>query len=262
MNEIFEVVNIETHNFCNRKCLFCKFGQPEHKIHKNFLSIDIIEKISQELTDLKFDGRVHLTGINEPLMDERIFDIISKFKDLKAQKSVTTNGDYLNVDLLTKLEQSGLTHLNISIYSDEHYEKIKKNCEGWNYGIVDMRDNQKRIYNILSNRAGSLDLSKVLDQEIIQIKSKLSKDRGCSRPSQYITITHTGEVILCPEDMYASCVMGDLNKNSLIEIWNNEKFKKYRTILKKEGRKNLNPCKNCNFNGRKTKEKGKELRKL
>jgi radical SAM protein with 4Fe4S-binding SPASM domain len=224
--------------------------------------MDIIEKISKELVSLNFEGRIHFTGINEPLMDKRIFDILSKFKSLKAKKSITTNGDYLNDSFLSKLAECGLTHLNISVYSDEHYEKIKNNCLGWNYGIVDMRPNQKRLYNVLSNRAGSLDLSGLLDKEMIQIKTKLSIERGCSRPSQYITVAYTGEVILCPEDMYASCVMGNLNDNSLLEIWNNEKFLHYRETLKKEGRKNLNPCQNCNFSGRKTKEKGKELHRI
>jgi radical SAM protein with 4Fe4S-binding SPASM domain len=261
MTELFEVVNIETHNLCNRSCAFCKFGQQE-KRKASYISMSIIDKISAELVDLKFNGRVHFTGINEPLIDKRIFEIISRFKNIAAKKSMTTNGDYLNEESLSKLKDSGLTHLNISIYSDDHYDKIKQSCFGWNYGIVDMRPNHERLYNVLSNRAGSLDLSGLIGNELVQIKNKLSKDKGCSRPFQYTTIIHTGEVILCPEDMYASCIMGDLNKNSLLEIWNNEKFLHYRETLKKEGRKNLNPCQNCNFSGRKTKEKGKELHRI
>jgi radical SAM protein with 4Fe4S-binding SPASM domain len=262
MSEIFEVVNIETHNLCNRKCSFCKFGQSKENISASFMPIDIIEQISSELSELKFEGRVHFTGINEPLIDKRITEIISKFKCLSGKKSLTTNGDYLDDEMLARLEESGLTHLNVSVYSDDHYEEIKKNCEGWSYGIVDMRMNQQRIYNVISNRAGSLDLNEMFDKEIVQIRSRLSRDRGCSRPFQYITVVHTGEVILCPEDMYASCVMGDLRENSLMEVWGNEKFLRYRETLKSEGRKNLAPCQNCNFNGRKTKEKGKELRRI
>ena len=261
MTELFEVVNIETHNLCNRSCTFCKFGQQE-KTKASYISLSIIDKISTELIGLNFNGRVHFTGINEPLIDKRIFNIISKFKDLKAKRSLTTNGDYLDENCLEKLKDSGLTHLNVSIYSDDHYDKIKQSCFGWNYGIVDMRPNHERLYNVLSNRAGSLDLSEIIGNELVQIKNKLSKDKGCSRPYQYITIIHTGEVILCPEDMYASCIMGDLNNNSLLEIWNNEKFLHYRNTLKKEGRKSLNPCQNCNFSGKRTKEKGKELYRL
>lgn len=262
MTELFEVVNIETHNLCNRKCVFCKFGKPDHRSSVNYLDANIIQRISTELNNINFNGRIHFTGINEPLIDKRICDIISRFKNLDAKRSITTNGDYLNEDLLIRLQEAGLTHLNISIYSDDHYEKIKQNCSGWNYGIVDMRMNQKRIYENLTNRAGSLDLSNIIDENLIQIKKKLYQDRGCSRPFQYITIIYDGSVILCPEDMDAFCVMGNLKENSLIEIWNNEKFNTYRKALKKEGRKNLNPCKNCNFNGKKTKEKGKELFKI
>jgi radical SAM protein with 4Fe4S-binding SPASM domain len=262
MTELFEVINIETHNICNRKCSFCKFGQPEYKISPNYLSIDVIKKISNELESFNFEGRVHFTGINEPLIDKRIFEIVSIFSNIKAQKSITTNGDYLNNEFLLKLKEAGVTHLNISIYSDDHLEKINKTCKGWNYGVVDMRPHQQRLYKIISNRAGSLDLTKMFDKEIVQIRDKLSKDKGCSRPFQYITVIHTGEVILCPEDMSASCVMGDLKNNSILEIWNNPKFSLYRETLKKEGRKNLFPCQSCNFNGRKTKEKGKELFQL
>lgn len=262
MNDIFQVVNIETCNICNRSCSFCKFGQPKFKESKSFLEFELIEKIAKELVELNFKGRTHFTGINEPLLDSRVYAMLKLFQNLKGDKSITTNGDYLNYDTLQKLSDSGLTHINISIYSDNHLKSIKKKCEGWNYGLSDMRPNTRRLSKVLVNRAGDINLENIIDSRIIQIKN-MNVNKNCVLPSTYIVINSQGFVCLCPEEMYGLSKMGDIRKNSLLEIWNFDKFKHYRETLRKEGRKNLEFCKNCNVSGQKNMgEKGKELFKL
>ena len=56
-----------------------------------------------------------------------------------------------------------------------------------------------------------------------------------------------GKAILCCSDYKFEVVMGDVNKESLEDIWNGKKYKEYRNKLKKGTREGLKLCKVCNY---------------
>ena len=77
---LFDIILIETHNICTRRCWFCKFGQKRQDARQQFLPDELIAKIAQELGLLHFAGRISPFGINEPLLDPRLLDIIRLFR--------------------------------------------------------------------------------------------------------------------------------------------------------------------------------------
>jgi 2-iminoacetate synthase ThiH len=77
---LFSVVHIETQNLCTRKCWYCKFGQERRDPSVTRLPDALIEKIADNLKDLDYRGRISPFGINEPLMDPRMLDIIRLFR--------------------------------------------------------------------------------------------------------------------------------------------------------------------------------------
>ena len=71
MKDLFKIILIETHNHCNRKCGFCKFGQdPQDSENARMLS-GTIDRIINNLQDLECGGRASWLWINEPLLDKR-----------------------------------------------------------------------------------------------------------------------------------------------------------------------------------------------
>ena len=73
----------------------------------------------------------------------------------------------------------------------------------------------------------------------------------CDKPWQQIAIEHDGEVVLCSLDYKHQVKIGNINDNTIEEIWNNEMMRKYRDGQNnKEKLCNLDLCKDCIRGGR------------
>lgn len=67
----------------------------------------------------------------------------------------------------------------------------------------------------------------------------------CKHPMELITICHNGDVIACCHDILKTYVLGNINRASISEIWNNEK---YRTLRKSIYNREFLPlCRSCKF---------------
>ncbi len=69
----------------------------------------------------------------------------------------------------------------------------------------------------------------------------------CLRPSRDMVINWKGDVLLCCQDFYGEYVMGNVHDNSLLEIWNNQRFIEYRRKLSAGNRKMIPICKYCDY---------------
>lgn len=238
-SEIFEFIEIETTNTCNRSCSFCIFGIQTIKEKAKRMPWGIIDKIIYELSVLRYSGVLAWYSLNEPLLDKRIFEIIKKSKENIpfAKIALVSNGDLLTVDVTSKLIRNGLDILRISVYDDLIFEKakqLKKEFKEVDY--FDMRHNPK-----LSNRGGAI---KGLNQAHNVV------NQNCLHPSKNMVINVDGKLKLCCDDLYSNVMPTNYNltEKSLVELWNSEKINFYRKELKSNGRVNLKLCSNCSFN--------------
>jgi organic radical activating enzyme len=235
---IFEFIEIETTNTCNRQCSFCRFGLEIEKSPAKKMSWLIIDKIIDELNNLNYNGVLAWYSLNEPLLDKRIAEIIQKSKNNipLATLALVTNGDLLNENIAKKLFSSGLDILRISVYDDITFEKAQSLMKIFpQIDYFEMR-NPERI----SNRGGSIPNMR-RDEKLLK--------QNCLHPSKNMVIDVTGKLKLCCDDLFSS-VMPDnysLTVNTLVELWNSQMINSYRNELKKNGRDNLELCKNCSF---------------
>jgi radical SAM protein with 4Fe4S-binding SPASM domain len=204
-----------------------------------------IERIVYNLKDLKYSGRISWFWINEPLMEKRIFEILKLTKRHcpRAFLSLTTNGDPLNETLYRDLRKSGLDALSVSIYDDKTFDKIKRMKKDDRLVTIDMR---KPPPGRLENRASSIKQN----TSVFENYQRRFLNESCERPFRMITVNPKGQVVLCCADMYSDVVMGDIHKQRLEEIWNNEMFHYYRKTLIERGRKNLKLCDGCSYCGK------------
>ena len=244
---LFKILNLETMNTCNRSCFFCKFGNRKAEEEKSKMSIEVIEKILQELIDLDYTGSVRLHHVNEPMLDKRIYDIISLIKrsSNKIITEMTSNGDLIDEYSLEKLHKSGLDRLNLSAYEDSSMEKFLQLQKKWNFLIHDMREG-KKLHEKLTNQAGFIDL----EPRLMNLKLKQFINKQCHLPFEQLVIGSNGEVALCCEDMYKLQNFGNVKNQTLSEIWFGDKFNFYRKKLKEGNRKELNLCSKCTFSGK------------
>ena len=236
---LFNIIEIETHNRCTRHCWFCKFGQKQLDPSPKLLSDKLIEKIADNLHDLGFKGRISPFGINEPLLDPRMVDIIRLFraKCPGALISLASNGDLLTEELYQSLVTAGLDGLLLNMYDDAAWKRLEPFHKYPNVRFNDMRIPDRWV----ENRGGSL--GKVKAWPALDIH------RPCLRPFTMMVIHSDDNVVLCCGDIYSDVVLGNVAQQRLEEIWNSEGFNFYRTRLASTGRTGLKLCQGCSHDG-------------
>jgi radical SAM protein with 4Fe4S-binding SPASM domain len=239
----FRSINIETTNMCTKRCSFCYFGNVEHLPSKNLMPKDMFEKIIKELVDMDFKGRISLYEINEPLIDPRIFEFIEYVrKELPdCFQMIQTNGDLLNEETLNILFESGLDKLIINAYNNKNLLKIKKLLSNYNYNgknIVMYDKTKKYVHKMYTSRAGNID----------QYKKKVKKNY-CELVYVQMIVKSNGDVVSCVNDMWSKQIIGNLNENTVPEIWFGNKFEQLRRELDLGNRSCSALCNQCDYVG-------------
>jgi MoaA/NifB/PqqE/SkfB family radical SAM enzyme len=160
------VIEISESGTCNRKCSFCPRSAPDFLDIKEFVSEDLISKLSKELSLYDYSGIFLFSGFVEPMVDKNIYNLVLIVRSNlpKAKIEMVTNGDALNVQRVKKLFRSGLSTLLVSIYDGkkeaDEMEKLLQNS--------DLNEDQFKVRHrylpesenfgiTLSNRSGMMD---------------------------------------------------------------------------------------------------------
>jgi radical SAM protein with 4Fe4S-binding SPASM domain len=177
-------------------------------------------------------------------MDSRIVEIIkyTRRECPEAFISLVTNGDLLTDAIYKDLRRCGLDALGISIYDNPAFERAKEVEQDGRLVLMDMR--HARVPR-LENRAGNIKRHARLFAE----SQARVLNSSCDRPFHMMTVNTKGQVVLCCADLYSDVVMGDVTRDRLETIWNNESFGAYRTQLSKRDRQGLSLCSDCSYEG-------------
>lgn len=235
---LFTQVLLETRTDCNMNCKFC----PQHHSKRPLTELkwEVFTKIIDELCLINFAGRIAFFMTNEPLLDDRLFEMIdyARKKSPRFFLDITTNGRLLTLEKLDKLFALGLDNININDYRgdrDKTITKVSKNLEEiyeiYTYNPK-MTFNYRNTKETLSNYAGVIS------------KYNIADELGfCNYPFRKIAISAGGNVILCCNDYHYTTSFGTVLEKDLITIWQSEEFNEYRFNLLHHKREGL--CKNC-----------------
>ena len=72
------VIEISESGTCNRKCSFCPRSAPDFLDTKEFVSEDLISKLSKELSLYDYSGIFLFSGFVEPMVDKNIYNLVLK----------------------------------------------------------------------------------------------------------------------------------------------------------------------------------------
>lgn len=75
----------------------------------------------------------------------------------------------------------------------------------------------------------------------------LQNDAPCTQLWKNMVVMWDGKVVMCCADMEGDKIFGDLNNNSISEIWNGENLKTVRKIFKKRLKNEIPLCKDCDL---------------
>ena len=241
--DMFYRVGIETTNECNRRCSYCPMSLDKNFV-KKVMKKELFYKIIKELKQIKFKGEICLVVYGEPLLDKRIEGFVRYVnKQLNIKPHFFTNGDFLTIYKFRKLINCGLKIMIIA----QHGKVQSKNLERF-FKQATKEDLKYVRFDKVSED------SCLVSRSGIDVKNKMFMSRFCRSPSSLIPIRADGIISLCCNDYFNEVIQGDVNKQSLIEIWNNPINKRRRIELSK-GILTPNLCKVCVYGKQKKNEK-------
>ncbi|MDY0104957.1 MAG: radical SAM/SPASM domain-containing protein [Lentimicrobium sp.] len=269
---------IEISRFCNFECIMCPNPQylPNEKGNMTF---EVFTKIVDEIAPYAQIIKLHWIG--EPLINKNIVKMI-KYARAKtdAQLFMSTNGSLLKGKLAEEIRTSGLDKIIFSLdgNSKESFEKIRikgnfdevvsnvhnfvedveklggPKCE---VKIIQFESNESEIEEFkkrwntykntivhvmwLSTWAGQLENLENLSSSLSPYASL--KREACADLWFKMQFDWTGKVALCCWDWSNKVILGDINVDTLKDIWQSEKIISERK--KHLSNQFLGICKNC-----------------
>ena len=273
------VVWIEPTSACNLKCPMCLTGQGRvSKLSNGIMDMELYMSIISQMKD-KPIVRTALFFRGDPLLHPNIVEMVAIASDNNLKPYFHTNAMLLKPELSRELILAGLTYISFSI-DDETKEGYEKNRLG---GLFEQTiDNVRRFLEIKKNLKNDLPfvvIQKVdidgrgltkaykalfddlpVDQfklnpmhnwsgEVLGIEVEGDDNRlyPCPDPWQRLTICWDGTVVGCCNDMLQKYVLGDVRENRMEQIWNGEKMKELRRLMKSGENACIPLCKGCTF---------------
>ncbi len=238
---LFSNVEIETINRCNGVCPFCPVNANEKQRPYAKMSEALFHKVIGELKRLNYGGSIALYSNNEPFLDKRIIEFYAYTRHYlpKAYVFIYTNATLLSFEKFLKILPY-LDKMVINNYSD-NYEKHSNVAKIYDYcqEHVELKEkveiSMRLLNQVRTSRGG---------QAPNKGKQKAPR-RKCTLPFRQIIVRPDGKISLCTNDVLGVYAMGDVNKQTLREIWENDYYREIRKEMLMNGRKNLRLCQDC-----------------
>jgi hypothetical protein len=264
-----EIVQIESTNICNAKCVFC----PRDEMHRRqgVMKFDLFRKIVDECAELGITHvRVHNYG--EPFVDRQLVEKVryAKARGI-AEVGMISNGSLITEEVARGMIEAGLDAINISVDASGK-EVFEATRIGLKYDkVIANIERLVRLRAELGRRRPKLILSFVRqndshdEQAFIEhwtrvadkihvtdlhnwagtLHTRSDVNYPCYRPWLTFTILWDGRVSLCCADFDGRHVLGDLNTSSIQEVWNGAPYVAARRQHLETGGPDI--CRSCDL---------------
>lgn len=237
---IFQDIEIETVNRCNGDCSFCPVNRHQDPRKLTLMSEELFYSIIYQLSAIDYQNTVCFNLNNEPLLDKRITEFIQNAREKlpKAHFIMYSNGS-----LFSEKHLEGILPSINTLYIDNYHndrvltEPVKKILQ---FIEKNPQYSKKLVINIIRK-----DAIRTTRGGLAGNRSRVYFLRSsCSYPFTQMNIRPDGKVSLCCNDALGKFTLGDLKEQSLLEIWNGEKFWDIRKRMLK-GRHCISMCQQC-----------------
>ena len=142
-----------------------------------------------------------------------------------------------NIDYLLSIRPSDLQVFTNMIETTAMQPEIEENIRRWQEkGVVSGS-------SVLVNRGGNVENYDELNYRPVSDRPI----RICDLLYHKMYVLYNGDVVLCCMDWRRQVVMGNVDTQSLREIWQGEKYQHFRRLHEEGRSEKLNLCKSCSF---------------
>lgn len=272
-------LQLEPTNTCGLRCICCSVARTTRK--KGFLDFNLFEKIIVEAAEIGV-RKVHFYLHGEPLLHPKIAEMIGLMKSHQLGICLATNGMLLSQEKARALLQAGLNSADSILFSilgsskkvhelvmpGVNHEQVLDNVHGLltlrrqlkgNGPIIEtvfysMPENIHEQQSFRQQWHRIVDRVRVVDkistsfadyklnQTAIQIRI-----RPCDLVFERLTVFWNGDVTLCAQDVDGRYNFGNLQENSLAEVWNCAALAQIRSRQRKKKFNELSQCQYCDW---------------
>lgn len=266
---------------CNLRCISCIHGYPskrkKYDMGMGTMPWELFEKIVLE-GERHSCPSISVHNNDEPLLVKDLEKRISFARDHGFMDVImTTNAVLFTEDKIKRVIDAGVTRILFSIdaLTEDTYNKVRpggnlkkvldsldfalnyRESQGFALPIIRVSfvpnsENQHEMKAFFEKYASIVDYIDIqpfctyydLNAKIIPEGTVPLEDYRCNCPWRYSIIRANGDVLPCPNFYGTELVMGNINKNSLYDIFNSERFKTLRQDFKK-GIYHHSVCQEC-----------------
>jgi len=264
-----EIVQIESTNICNARCVFC----PRDEMHRKQGVMDdaLFRKVVDDCSSLGI-RHVRLHNFGEPFVDRRLAEKVAYAKQKGIPEvGVISNGSLIDESVARAVVEAGLDAINISVDASGR-EVFERTRVGLKYDrVIANIERLVRIRGELGRTRPKLILSfvrqgdgtderafierwrqvadKIHVTDIHNWAGTLSRESDvrfpCYRQWLTFTVLWDGRVSLCCADFDGKVTLGDLRTAGIREIWESEAYRVVRREQLESGGPEI--CRACDL---------------
>lgn len=264
-----EIVQIESTNICNAKCVFCPRDDMGRK--QGVMDMALFRKIADECAALGIE-HVRMHNYGEPFVDRSLVEKVRYAKQAGIpQVGMISNGSLITEEAARGMIEAGLDAINISVDASGK-DVFEKTRVGLKYDkVIGNIERLVRLRSELGRTRPKLTLSFVRqgnsedEQAFIEHWRKIADKihvtdlhnwagtlnqqsdvhYPCYRPWLTFTALWDGRVSLCCADFDGRIVLGDLRTHSIEQIWNADAYRAVRRQHLESGGPDI--CRSCDL---------------
>ncbi len=247
-----EIVQIESTNICNAKCVFCPRDEMARK--QGVMDMELFKKVVDECVELGIE-HVRMHNYGEPFVDRQLVEKVRYAKQKGVpQVGMISNGSLITETAARGMIEAGLDAINISVDASGKevfertrvglkYDKVIANVER----LLALRDaagkrrpklilsfvrqnNDEDEHAFIEHWRARADKIHVTDLHnwAGTLNQKSDVNYPCYRPWLTFTALWDGRVALCCADFDGRTILGDLRTHTIKEIWNSDAYRALR----------------------------------
>jgi radical SAM protein with 4Fe4S-binding SPASM domain len=247
-----EIVQIESTNICNAKCVFCPRDEMQRR--QGIMTVELFKKIVDECADLGIT-HIRMHNYGEAFMDRRLVEKVRYAKQKGIREvGMISNGSLITEPVARGMIETGLDAINISVDASGKevfeatrlglkYDKVIANIE--RLLRIRTESGKRRPKLILSfvrqnnsaDEAAFIEHWRTIADKIHvtdlhnwagTLNTESDVNYPCYRPWLTFTVLWDGRVSLCCADFDGKTILGNLNSQTIAEIWNAEPYRNVR----------------------------------
>jgi MoaA/NifB/PqqE/SkfB family radical SAM enzyme len=264
-----EIVQIESTNLCNAKCVFCP--RDDMARPQGIMDMALFQKVADECAALGI-GHIRMHNYGEAFMDRQLVEKVRYAKRLGIPEvGLISNGSLITEAAARGMVDAGLDAINISVDAagKDVFERTRL---GLNYDkVIANVERLIRIRDEAGKRRPKLILSFVRQDNSTEEQSFIAHWRTkadkihitdlhnwagtlnhesdvnfpCYRPWLTFTVLWDGRVSLCCADFDGREILGDLRTSTIREIWNSGPYLRARRAHLDHGGPDV--CQSCDL---------------